>query len=185
MKPKYRVPGQTFAETIGALIGFIEANPMVKAGELVKRFLGIELFSAEPAPEGEAAPVPAPLAIEQREKIARMQSDLLWLVREGYVTEFIDGGLYAPPPVVEARKQEIETEGNDPENYPIPESARPSSPAAGDGGSAAEGAPPSPETSSPVSPPEPESSEAPSPESPPAEPSPSENALDPTPPADA
>ena len=55
---------------------------------------------------------------EQRDKIVRMQGDLIWLVREGYVTEFIDGGLYAPPAMVEARKKEVEAEENDPENFP-------------------------------------------------------------------
>jgi len=47
-----------------------------------------------------------------------MQGDLIWLVREGYVTEFIDGGLYAPPAMVEARKKEVEAEEHDPENFP-------------------------------------------------------------------
>jgi hypothetical protein len=42
----------------------------------------------------------------------------MWLVREGYVTEFIDGRLFAPPPMVEARKKEIENEEHDPENFP-------------------------------------------------------------------
>jgi hypothetical protein len=42
----------------------------------------------------------------------------MWLVREGYVTEFIDGRLFAPPPMVEARKKEIESEDHDPENFP-------------------------------------------------------------------
>ena len=42
----------------------------------------------------------------------------MWLVREGYVTEFIDGTLYAPPPMVEARKKEVEAEEHDPENFP-------------------------------------------------------------------
>ena len=42
----------------------------------------------------------------------------MWLVREGYVTEFIDGRLFAPPPMVEARKKEIEAEDHDPENFP-------------------------------------------------------------------
>ena len=49
---------------------------------------------------------------------ARMQGDLMWLVREGYVTEFIDGRLFAPPAMVEARKKEIEGEEHDPENFP-------------------------------------------------------------------
>ena len=48
----------------------------------------------------------------------RLQGDLMWLVREGYVTEFIDGRLFAPPPMVEARKKEVENEEHDPENFP-------------------------------------------------------------------
>lgn len=112
VKRKFRVPGQTFAESIGSLISFIEVHPMIKAGELVKRFLGI----SEDTASGE--PLAQVLSVEQREKIARMQGDLLWLVREGYVTEFIDGGLYAPPAMVEARKKEVEHDDHDPENFP-------------------------------------------------------------------
>jgi hypothetical protein len=102
VKRKFRVPGQAFAESIGGLISFIEEHPLVKAGELGAKMLGIE---GTPAPE-------------QKEKISRVHSDLMWLVREGYVTEFIDGGLYAPPPMVEARKKEVEAEEVDPENFP-------------------------------------------------------------------
>lgn len=112
VKRKFRTPGQTFADSIGALIGFIEAHPMVRASELGAKFLGIEL----PQPvEGAAAPE---LPVESREKLARMQGDLRWLVTEGYVTEFIDGRLFAPPPMVEARKKEVENEEHDPENFP-------------------------------------------------------------------
>ena len=39
-------------------------------------------------------------------------------MREGYVTEFIDGTLYAPPAMVEARKREVEAAEHDPENFP-------------------------------------------------------------------
>jgi hypothetical protein len=42
----------------------------------------------------------------------------MWLVHEGYVTEFIDGRLFAPPPMVEARKKEVESAEHDPENFP-------------------------------------------------------------------
>lgn len=125
VKRKFRVPGQTFADSIGALISFIEAHPMIRASELPPKFLGINLPVAPtaPAPMAEgAAPAPAPalpeLTIEERAKIVRLQGDLMWLVREGYVTEFIDGTLYAPPPVVEARKKEAELEEHDPENFP-------------------------------------------------------------------
>jgi hypothetical protein len=113
VKRKFRVPGQVFSESIGNLISFIEANPLVKAGDLALKMLGV-------GPPAEGAPV----AQEQREKIMRMQGDLIWLVREGYVTEFIDGGLYAPPVMVEARKKEVESEEVDPENFPESPSAR-------------------------------------------------------------
>jgi hypothetical protein len=107
VKRKFRVPGQVFGESIGNLIAFIEAHPLVKAGELSAKMLGI---SAPAAGESFSA--------EQKEKMMRMQGDLMWLVREGYVTEFIDGGLYAPPAMVEARKKEVESEDVDPENFP-------------------------------------------------------------------
>jgi hypothetical protein len=107
VKRKFRVPGQVFGESIGNLIAFIEAHPLVKAGELSAKMLGI----TAPAAGGS-------FTAEQKEKMMRMQGDLMWLVREGYVTEFIDGGLYAPPAMVEARKKEVESEDVDPENFP-------------------------------------------------------------------
>jgi len=107
VKRKFRVPGQAFGESIGRLITFIEEHPLVKAGDLAAKMLDIH-----PPAEG------ATFTPEQREKVMRMQGDLIWLVREGYVTEFIDGGLYAPPAMVEARKKEVEAEENDPENFP-------------------------------------------------------------------
>ncbi len=94
-----------FAESIGNLISFIEAHPLVKASELAPKMLGSRPRTAPPSPGAEG---------EDR----RMQGDLIWLVREGYVTEFIDGGLYAPPAMVEARKKEVEAEEVDPENFP-------------------------------------------------------------------
>jgi hypothetical protein len=133
VKRKFRVPGQTFADSISTLITFVEANPMVRASELSSRFLGIELPAAPKAEvtsapaestgapaSAEAAPAkPEPvLTIDQRAKLSRMQGDLRWLVTEGYVTEFIDGRLFAPPPVAEARKREVEAEEHDPENFP-------------------------------------------------------------------
>src|SRR5690606_13765146 len=105
VKRKFRTPGQTFAESINALITFIETNPMVKVSELPAKFLGIQQPAQSAAAEGET-PAPAPeLTVEQREKLARMQGDLRWLVIEGYVTEFIDGRLFAAPPMPESRKR--------------------------------------------------------------------------------
>lgn len=121
VKRKFRVPGQTFADSIGNLISFIENNPMVKASALPTKLLGIKMpaVPAPGAPVPEAPAVPEPvLTIDERAKIARLQGDLVWLVREGYVTEFIDGRLFAPPPMVEARKKEVESAEHDPENFP-------------------------------------------------------------------
>ena len=155
VKRKFRVPGQTFADSIGALISFIEGNPMVRASELAPKFLGLAIApTPTPAPKlaETTPPIPAPaegeaaasaatpaleapkaeptLTIDERAKLARMQGDLMWLVREGYVTEFIDGRLFAPPPMVEARKKEIEGEEHDPENFPeVPATVAESAPA--------------------------------------------------------
>ncbi len=135
VKRKFRVPGQTFSDSIGALIAYIEANPMVRAGELPAKFLGIKPAAAPAgaapsdaaASDAPAVPAVAPeqavpkaeeFSIDDRARLARLQGDLVWLVREGYVTEFIDGRLFAPPVMVEARKKEIEAEEHDPENFP-------------------------------------------------------------------
>ncbi len=132
VKRKFRVPGQVFADSIGALIGFIEAHPMIKASELADKFLGfsapvaakpaevaapVEGATTEEAAAPAAAPAPA-LTVEQMAKLNRLNGDLRWLVSEGYVTEFIDGRIFAPPAVVEARKKEIEGAEHDPENFP-------------------------------------------------------------------
>lgn len=120
VKRKFRVPGQTFAESIGNLIAYIEGNPMVRAADLPSKLLGIVVPAAPATPPAEgAAPAPAAtLSIEEQAKLSRMQGDLRWLVTEGYVTEFIDGRLFAPPAMVEARKKEIENADHDPENFP-------------------------------------------------------------------
>jgi hypothetical protein len=123
VKRKFRVPGQTFSDSIGALISFIEAHPMIKASDLSEKFLGFAAPAKAAAPvEGadvatEAAVAPA-LTAEQSAKLNRLNGDLRWLVSEGYVTEFIDGRLFAPAPVVESRKKEIEGAEHDPENFP-------------------------------------------------------------------
>jgi hypothetical protein len=146
VKRKFRVPGQTFSDTIGALISFIEAHPMVKASELPVKFAGIQAPAA-PAPAAEATPTAdsasptlatggsiapfaqsqgAALTAEDQAKLHRLNGDLRWLVTEGYVTEFIDGRLFAAPPMTEARKQEVEKSEHDPENFPeAPQTASP------------------------------------------------------------
>ncbi len=132
VKRKFRIPGQTFSESIGALITYIEAHPMVRASELPAKVLGIELPAA-PGAAKEGAPAEAPAASltpEQQSRVGRMQGDLRWLVTEGYVTEFLDGRLFAPPAMVDARKKEIESAEHDPENFPEVPAAEPAPAAA-------------------------------------------------------
>ena len=133
VKRRFRVPGQVFSETITTLIDFIEKHPMVHVKDLPKAYLGIEVPAAAPAtplPEG-TAPPPAPvvtLAPEQAEKLRKMSNDLRWLVMEGYVTEFSDGKLFAPPPMAPqaAKKAEAGEEEHDPVDFPdVPASAEP------------------------------------------------------------
>ncbi len=133
VKRRFRVPGQVFSDSIASLIAFIEAHPNIKAGELPEKFLNLAPVAApEAAPtEGDASSAPqaesVTLSPEHREQLTRLQGDLRWLVHEGYVTEFIDGGLYAPPVMVEARKREIDSGENDTENFPEAKSEEPAS----------------------------------------------------------
>ncbi len=125
VKRRFRVPGQVFSESITALIDFIEKNPMVPVKALPKSFLAIDVaaaLAAAPLPEG-TPQSPAPFAAlppEQSEKLRKMSNDLRWLVMEGYVTEFSDGKLFAPPPMApqSARKAEAGDEENDPVDFP-------------------------------------------------------------------
>jgi hypothetical protein len=97
---------------------------MVRASELPEKFLNLAPIASLQTPTGETSTgeIPAfalpPITPEQRASLARLQGDLRWLVTEGYVTEFIDGRLIAPPPITEAKKKEAEAAENDPENFP-------------------------------------------------------------------
>ena len=94
---------------------------MVRASELPEKFLGLGPIASLQSSSGEVPAIPAPaLTPEQRGKLVRLQGDLRWLVTEGYVTEFIDGRLFAAPPIAEAKKKEAEASENDPENFPEP-----------------------------------------------------------------
>jgi len=133
VKRKFRTPGQTFADSISALINFIEKHPMVLVSELPERFLGIKPSPTAPAVEGNSAAPQAESSaaaevekqvaesdtVAEREALHRLQLDLRWLVTEGYVTEFMDGRLFAAPPVPESRKHAAEnTDTPDLENFP-------------------------------------------------------------------
>ncbi len=102
VKRKFRLPGQVFSESISALIGFIEKNPVVSVKELPAKHLGITQAAVAVA-DSSAAPVDtvpaAALPTEDEAKLKRLWMDLRWLVTEGYVTEYSDGKLFAAPPM--------------------------------------------------------------------------------------
>ena len=145
VKRRFRVPGQVFSETITALIDFIEQHPMALMKELPKGFLGIAVAATVVAPppasaetsavapamadktEGRSAEVTPPpaapfatLTPEQSEKLRKLSNDLRWLVMEGYVTEFSDGKLFAPPPMAPqaAKRAESGEDEHDPVDFP-------------------------------------------------------------------
>ena len=123
VKRRFRIPGQVFSETITKLIDFIEKNPMVHIKDLPKGFLSIEIPVAAPAAAVPAAEPVAPAVVltpEQSEKLRKMSNDLRWLVMEGYVTEFSDGKLFAPPPMAPqaAKRAEAGEDENDPVDFP-------------------------------------------------------------------
>ena len=128
VKRRFRIPGQVFSETITKLIDFIEKNPMVHMKDLPKGFLAIEIPIAAPVAAVPAAEPVAPavaLTPEQSEKLRKMSNDLRWLVMEGYVTEFSDGKLFAPPPMAPqaAKRAEAGEDENDPVDFPEAPSA--------------------------------------------------------------
>ena len=113
VKRRFRVPGQTFSDSLASLIAFIEAHPMVKGSELAAKHLGLD-----PRPVPAEGVTPELIPVLEQEQFLKLKGDLRYLVKEGYVTEFVDGTLFCPPAMVEARKREIEASDIDPENFP-------------------------------------------------------------------
>jgi len=203
VKRRFRVPGQVFSESISALIEFVEKNPMITVKDLPLKFLGIDLaaaLAAAPLPEGTPASQ-APFVVlpsEQSERLRKMNNDLRWLVTEGYVTEFSDSKLFAPPAVTAqtARKADERGEEHDPVDFPeapapapasdapaaapspaggteAPAAQADSAPATGEPPASAEASPggePAADSSAPVPAHPVEPASAPAPEAPPPEP---------------
>lgn len=115
VKRRFRVPGQTFADSLAALLAYIETHPLVKESELAIQHIGLV-----PQPTAAEGVAPEPLPAADVEKLVKLKGDLRYLVKEGYVTEFVDGSLFCAPAMVEARKREIEASEVDPENFPEP-----------------------------------------------------------------
>jgi len=84
----FRNPGDLFGESVQQLIEFIEAHPGFPASDLPKEYLGTEI------PESGETDMSA----EDIERLKLLRLDLRWLITSGYVTEYSNGKLFAPPP---------------------------------------------------------------------------------------
>ena len=82
VKRRFRTAETILSDRLNDLIGFIESNPYIQAGQLPEKFLKIS--KDQPDPKNE-------------EQLKQLNLDLRWLVTEGYVTEFGDGRLFTPP----------------------------------------------------------------------------------------
>ena len=81
-KRKLRTPETVFADSIQALLSFLEENPTSRKSDLIEKHLG---FAQEKRSE------------EQEEIVRQLARDFRWLVTEGYLTELPDGTLFLPP----------------------------------------------------------------------------------------
>ena len=105
VKRRFRDETTIFAESLQALVTFIEKHPDIPVSELQAKYLNFP--QPEKSAEGqEAAPAPV-LTPEQQVQSKQLIQDLRWLIVEGYVTEFSDGKLYAPP-IREAQPEKVE-----------------------------------------------------------------------------
>ena len=127
VKRKFRDENTQLAEAAQKLIDFIEKEPNILASSLPEKYLGIAPQETEPAaPEGEAPATPeadaAAPSPEPQAEIRSLKQNLRWLITEGYVTEYSDGKLFAPPPTA-APKPKVELSTPAPETVSAPEPA--------------------------------------------------------------
>jgi hypothetical protein len=138
VKRKFRDSKTVFTDSIQKLIDYIEQNPEMKASVLPKNYLDIIVPSAKPAklklsdaeikaaehtdktteqsetaPEAETSNLEAgsetvELSEADAAKLKQLKLDLRWLVTEGYVTEYGDGRLLAPPVVPDPKPKVAE-----------------------------------------------------------------------------
>lgn len=104
VKRKFRDPGSVFTDSIQGLIDFIEKNPEVKASELSKRYLGIEV------------PTNKPVKLKLAEPEAVTESD----ATEDGTSEAVETTVEAP----------AEVEAVEPANAELPEAATEETPVA-------------------------------------------------------
>ncbi len=119
VKRKFRSADVTFAEPVLELIEFIEKRPGLHVSRLAEVFFDpsveekISKKSAIKKPAVKSKEKPAKLIDKDSPKFLEMGQNLRWLISEGYVVEYANGKLFAPPPRSPSRernKNETESE---------------------------------------------------------------------------
>ncbi len=88
VKRKFRDPDQIFSDRVQKIIEFLEAHPGIPIKEFTEQYLEFGIFGkeSEPAPE---------LTEEQKERLKALRVDFRWLLKEGYISEYADGRVFA------------------------------------------------------------------------------------------
>jgi hypothetical protein len=121
IRRKFRDEQTVLSEEISAIITFIEKHPFMPIGEFPQKYLLEHAFteainSDDVASESTSEPTLS-ASLQPEGKMAdtadfkQLLITLHWLIREGYVTEYEDGTLFAPPPMI--RKQKDNSSGEE------------------------------------------------------------------------
>ena len=88
VKRKFRDPDQIFSDRVQKIIEFLEAHPGIPIKEFTEQYLGFGIFGKK----GKSAPE---LTEEQKDRLKALRVDFRWLLKEGYVSEYADGRVFA------------------------------------------------------------------------------------------
>jgi hypothetical protein len=103
VKRQYRTADSSFSESIQALLQFIEDNQDLTAQQILSNDPSPEQSTKDEVPkdtEGDEVDSDTASVVElvgEKPNSATLGQDLRWLVQSGFVTEYSDGRLFAPP----------------------------------------------------------------------------------------
>ena len=103
VKRQYRTADSSFSESIQTLLQFIEDNQNVTAQQILSNDSSPEQSTKDEVPkdtEGNEVDSDTASPVElvgEKPNSATLGQDLRWLVQSGFVTEYSDGRLFAPP----------------------------------------------------------------------------------------
>ncbi len=101
VKRQYRTPETLFSDSIQALIDFFENNQGVTAKQLLQNTSEEKTTEPSSLPQDNGEKLDEsdklPEWVGEKPESSTLAQDLRWLVQSGFVTEYSDGKLFAPP----------------------------------------------------------------------------------------